>query len=81
MYRSVTKVEPTDNFELIIEFDTGEKRLFNVKPIFSYGRFIELKDIHTFKKVHISFDTVEWENGLDLDPEYLYSMSQIISEV
>jgi hypothetical protein len=29
-----------------------------------------------FKKVRVSYDTVEWENGLDLDPEYLYEHSQ-----
>ncbi len=76
MYRCVTKVEPTDDFQLMLEFDGGEMRLFDVKPIFSYGRFAELQDQKAFRRVHTSFDTVEWDNGLDLDPEYLYSQSQ-----
>ena len=76
MYRCVTQVEPTDDFRLIVEFDRSEKRVFDVKRIFSYGRFAELQDKQTFQKVHVSFDTVEWDNGLDLDPEYLYNKSE-----
>jgi len=75
MYREVKNVRPTDNHELILDFDNEEKRVFDVKPILSYGRFSELEDLAAFKRVHISFDTVEWENGLDLDPEYLYEKS------
>lgn len=75
MYREVKNVEPTDNHELILDFDNEDKRIFDVKPILSCGRFAELEDLSVFKRVHISFDTVEWENGLDLDPEYLYEKS------
>lgn len=75
MYREVKNVKATDNHELILDFDNEEKRVFDVKPILSYGRFSELEDLSAFKRVHISFDTVEWENGLDLDPEYLYEKS------
>ena len=34
-----------------------------------------MKDIDEFKKVRVAFDTIEWENGLDLDPEFLYEKS------
>ena len=75
MYRQIRNVKATDNHELILGFDNEEKRIFDAKDILSYGRFSELEDISAFKRVHISFDTVEWENGLDLDPEYLYEKS------
>ena len=32
--------------------------------------------LDAFKKVRVAYDTVEWENGLDLDPEYLYRESR-----
>jgi len=76
MYPGITRVQPTDDYELILYFDNQEEKVFDVKPILSFGRFCELKDLATFKKVHVSFDTVEWENGLDLDPEYLYEKSK-----
>ena len=36
-----------------------------------------LKDENIFKMVKISFDTIEWPNGIDLDPEVLYEKSKI----
>ena len=75
MYKSITKVVPIDNYKLILSFGKEEQRIFDVFPILNFGKFSELQDLETFKKVHVSFDTIEWENGLDLDPEYLYEKS------
>ena len=75
MYKSITKVIPTDDYKLILSFDKEEQRIFDVSPILNLGKFSELKDLATFKKVHVCFDTIEWDNGLDLDPEYLYEKS------
>jgi len=44
----VEKVEPTDNFELIVTFTNGEVRQFDVKPYMDKGIFTELKTLHTF---------------------------------
>ena len=76
MYKSITKVIPTDDYKLILSFDENEQRIFDVSPILNFGKFSELQDLETFKKVHVSFDTIEWDNGLDLDPEYLYEKSK-----
>jgi hypothetical protein len=46
-----------------------------MKPLLSMGRFSELKDAAEFNSVFVSFDTIQWANGLDLDPEYLYRES------
>ena len=75
MCKSVTNVVPTDDYKLILSFDENEKRVFDVSEILDFGRFSELNDLGVFKRVHVSFDTVEWDNGLDLDPEYLYEKS------
>lgn len=80
MYSTVTYVKATDDYRLILEFDHAEKRIFDATPILDFGRFAELKDINLFKRVHISFDTIEWDNQLDLDPEYLYQKSEPATE-
>ena len=77
-YQGVKSVIAQDGYRLLIRFDNNEQRIFDAKELLTVGRFRELQDIDLFKKVRISFDTVEWENGLDLDPEYLYSKSRVI---
>jgi hypothetical protein len=75
-YHGVTSVKAADGYRLILGFGNGEQRVFDVTPLLSFGRFRELAAPEAFRKVRIAYDTVEWENGLDLDPEYLYERSQ-----
>jgi len=76
IYPGVSSVEATSGHRLIIRFDTGEKKIFDVTPLLTVGRFRELATPGVFERVRVAFDTVEWENGLDLDPEYLYERSE-----
>jgi hypothetical protein len=76
MYLSVIDVKPEEDYLLHLTFENGEKRLFDLKPLLDTGVFKELKDIAIFTKVHISFDTIEWDNEIDLDPEFLYQESR-----
>jgi hypothetical protein len=46
-----------------------------MKPYLDLGLFQELRDLSLFKTVRTSFDTIEWENEADLDPELLYHKS------
>ena len=75
MWLSVKHVHATDNYKLILTFENSEKQHLDISQFFNIGRFAELKDINEFKKVRVVFDTIEWENGLDLDPEFLYEKS------
>lgn len=76
MYLGIKQVFATDDYQLDLTFENNECRRFDVKPLLTIGKFSELQDITLFKTVKISFDTVEWSNGLDLDPEYLHDRSQ-----
>jgi len=75
MYPAVKSVKAAESHQLIIEFDSGECRIFDAKPLLSVGRFRELASEDALAKVRVAFDTAEWENGLDIDPEYLYQQS------
>jgi hypothetical protein len=78
MYISIKEVKPVKDYLLHLTFENGEKRQFDMKPYLNTGIFIELKDISLFETVHISFDTIEWDNEADLDPEFLYKESKSI---
>ena len=73
---TVVSVSALKNYALLLTFKTGEKKIYDMKPHLDKGIFQELKDENLFKKVRVSFDTIEWENGADFDPEVLYQNSQ-----
>ena len=78
MYLSVKEVKPTSNYFLYLTFENGEKRKLDMKPYLNIGIFKELNDVSLFNTVHVSFDTIEWDNEADLDPEFLYQESKSI---
>ncbi len=80
MYQGIVDVQATDDYKLVLTFENRERRQFDMAPYLHVGRFSELRDITVFKKASISFDTVEWENGLDIDPEFLYEKSEAIAQ-
>ena len=76
MYISVKSVRPLSEYQLLLTFENGEKKIFDMKPYLDKGIYKELKDENKFKTVRISFDSIEWCNKADIDPEFLYEKSK-----
>ena len=72
MYFAIKEVRPQENYILLLTFENGEKRQFDMKPYLDMGIFQDLKDLSLFKTVRTSFDSIEWDNEADFDPEVLY---------
>jgi hypothetical protein len=79
MERELKIVKAGLDYTLILTFDNGEVKVFDMKPYLDFGVFKDLKDVNLFKSVRKSFDTVEWPNEADLDPEILYNESKAIA--
>jgi hypothetical protein len=75
MYLAVKSVKPLPNYKLLLTFENDETRLFDMNPYLDKGIFKELKDSSLFYTVKVNFDSVEWANEADLDPEFLYEES------
>lgn len=75
MYLAVKEVKYIDNYKLILTFENNEVKLFDMIPYLDKGIFQELKDENLFKAVKVSFDSIEWPNEADIDPETLYEDS------
>ena len=73
-------VMPLENYLLLIEFDNGEKRTFDVKPYFKFKAFEKVKDERIFKTVKVEGLSIEWDNGADICPDELYNNSKVIKE-
>ncbi len=73
MYPSVVKVVPNDDFTLAIAFDNGEEGILDVRPYLDFGVFQRIRDHEHFRRVRVAFDTIAWDCGVDLDPEFAYA--------
>lgn len=76
MYLSVKSVKPLAGYKLLLKFENNEDKIFDVTPYLEIGKFSELKNISLFNSVSVCFDSIEWANHLDLDPELLYQKSK-----
>ena len=76
MYLAIIDVKPLENYKLLLTFENNEKKIFDMKPYLDKGIFSELKDEKKFRSVRVSFDSIEWCNQADLDPEFLYDKSK-----
>ena len=75
MYLSITKVKPLLDYTLELTFENKEVKIFDVKPYLKIGLYKTLEDKNIFKRVKLSYDSIEWPNGIDIDPEILYEKS------
>ena len=75
MFIEVVKAEYIDDYKLLLLFNNGERRIVDLSDSLKGTVFAPLKDINFFKRFSIKFNTVEWENGADFAPEYLYEIS------
>ena len=74
----VTRVEPLADYKLKLNFENAEEKIFDMKPYLDSGVFQKLKDETKFRNVKISFDTIEWEGNIDIEPEFLYKESRSV---
>ncbi len=72
MYLAVIKVEPCDDDTQRVQFSNAEFGLLDAKPRLGFGVFRKLRDETEFRKARVSFDTVTWHHGIDLDPDFVY---------
>ena len=78
MESSFTLILVMDNYLLLLKFDNGEQRVFDVSPYIIGSWYGQLKDPEIFRTVHVSGHTVEWADGQDIAPHELYELSKSI---
>ena len=74
MFIEVIKAEYMDGFRLLLLFNNGERKVVDLSNSLKGTVYTPLKDIDYFKRFSIKFNTIEWENGADFSPEYLYEI-------
>jgi uncharacterized protein DUF2442 len=69
-------VKPQEDYCLLITFENGEKRIFDLKPYLDKPVFARLKNIALFKTARVVSGAVEWQGEVDLSYDTLYLESK-----
>ncbi len=71
----VCKVEVYPDYHLLLTFDNGECRLFDMTPYLHYPVFQRLRNPGFFILARVDYGTVTWPYDIDIAPETLYECS------
>jgi hypothetical protein len=79
----VRDVKYVSEYKLLVTFEDGIEKLVDMKPYLEGEIFKPLKVINYFKTVRVNPDinTIVWENGADVSPDFLYEIGVVKSEI
>jgi hypothetical protein len=81
----ITSFFTTSTLKLLLEFDNREYRLLDIKKFLlnDKGKLVELCDIDMFQSAMLDrkAGTVVWKNGVDFEPELLFTKSTSIDHI
>ncbi len=69
----VCHVEIGQEYNLLITFQNGERRIFDMAPYLQYPVFQKLKNPAFFSLARVNYGTVTWPGDIDIAPETLYA--------
>lgn len=68
----VIDVDYIKEYELLVTFNDNSKKMVDLKPFLTGEVFGELLDKSKFIQYGLTRNTLEWANGADLAPEFLF---------
>ena len=78
MFIEIIKAEYLDNYRIKLWFNDGKMKIVDLAGSLNGLVFEPLKELEFFKKFTIKFNTIEWDNGADFAPEYLYKIGLVV---
>ena len=78
----VKGVEYVSGYKLLLTFEDGSVRMADLEPHLDGEVFEPLRKINYFKaaSVNSELDTIVWDNGADMSPDFLYEIGIPIAE-
>ena len=82
MFIHVDDVKSEGQYRLRLTFDDGTVKVVDLKNELDGQVFQPLRDKALFEQVHVNPDTgtIEWPNGADFAPEFLYEIGKPVSD-
>lgn len=73
----IIDVDYIQDYQLLITFNDGSRKRVDLKPYLIGEVFGELLDPNKFIQYGLTPVTIEWVNGADLAPEFLYEIGTV----
>lgn len=61
-----------ENYTIEIDYENGEKRIFDMKPFLKIKPWDKIKSEKLFNMVFLQYGTLAWPGEIDIAPETLY---------
>lgn len=72
----ITDVEYMHDYTMNLMFSNGERRIVDFEPLLT-GKLREpLRDLNNFIQFGLTEWTLEWYNGVDFAPDFLYKVGK-----
>jgi len=76
MFLEVSHAEYLENYLIKLTFNNGEVKTVDLQNELNGNVYAPLHQLEYFKKFQVKYNTIEWENGADFAPEYLYTLDK-----
>lgn len=73
MLPRVKAVEVHPDYQLLLTFNNGEKKVFDAKPLLEAAMYRDLGAV--FSAARVEYGTVVWPGDMDVSPDMLYLRS------
>jgi len=76
MFLEVSQAKYLKDYRILLTFNNGLSKTVDLKNELNGGVYEPLQQLDYFKKFTVKYNTIEWPNGADYAPEYLYTLGQ-----
>jgi hypothetical protein len=76
MFIEIVNANYISDYKISLNFNTGDIKVVDLKNELVGSIFEPLKDLNNFKQFTVKYNTIEWKNGADFAPEYLYQIGK-----
>ena len=74
----VIQAECRADHSIVLTFNNGERRLFDMRPYLEYPVFLPLREVSYFLRGQAHHGTVAWPHEEDLCPDTLFLESKVL---
>ena len=74
MFLEVSKANYLSDYRIVLTFNNGVTKIVDLKNELNGKIFAPLRQLDYFKNFSLPYNTIEWPNGADYAPEYLYEI-------